>query len=256
MNRFGLIFYPTLICVSVGGALLWHEYNEYVKRQEALERSYEIQGIKKALPDARLKEYEAKRKEFVKEERRRVAQEEEEKQRMEAEAKKVSLIHKDIKDIIKKNEGFHSKTYVDIGGTLTICYGNTSKAIEGASYSNAECEILFHKDVETAIKDFESTDIYKKHKEKFAENRNEHIKYVDLFFNVGKTNIVRAKKFMKQAVKNPFSVATQKEYRSFTFVKGKYSQGLANRRATMIALANPKQETSKKSSLDTFFANL
>lgn len=92
-----------------------------------------------------------------------------------------------IKDIIKKYEGFRHFPYKCTSGKTTIAYGRN---LDDVGISEAEAEIMLERDIMRAINDLNKVF------PGFAFTYNREISLIDMIFNLGLTRFRKFKKMI------------------------------------------------------------
>ena len=105
------------------------------------------------------------------------------------------MSYKNLKNRIKKNEGFSAKPYKDQLGFLTIGYGHlilsNEKNLIQEQINKSKLEKIFLEDFENAKKDF---NIFFK-KKKFNNKTTELL--IEMIFQLGLRNVLKFKKLLK-----------------------------------------------------------
>ena len=138
-------------------------------------------------------------------------------------------------DIIKEFEGFRSKPYKDTGNLYTIGYG-TIKYPNGVSVAKDDKPITEQQatdflifDLARFIKDLNSLI-------KVEVTQNQFDALCSLIYNIGTTNFSSSTLLRKLNIKD--FVGASNEFTKWCKVKGKFSQGLLNRRLKEQAIFN------------------
>ena len=125
-------------------------------------------------------------------------------------------------------EGVSYYVYRDIGGVPTVCYGQTGAILkEGKRYTPEECKAMLEKSLAS----------YAEHVESKVPKAPLSVKaaFTSFTYNVGKAGF-DSSRAMREAVKGNYKEACRALAYSpsgapaWSFVKGKYVQGLHNRR--------------------------
>lgn len=129
---------------------------------------------------------------------------------------------------IQRDEGYVPHPYRDVVGVLTVCYGHTGPDIQIRTYTNKECKVLLYDDVVKF-----ATGVVKITPS--IENRVYTLAATISFaYNIGLT------KYADSSIAKEFNAGHYKQgctnMLKYTYAKGKYIQGLANRRQGEYAL--------------------
>lgn len=124
-------------------------------------------------------------------------------------------------------EGLSTKTYEDIGGVLTYCYGETEGAIINARYTDDQCKTL----LERRVSEFNAA-IKKSVKVPMSVKREAAL--TSFAYNIGISAFERSTLLKKLNAGD--TVGACNELDKWTYVGGMYVRGLANRRAQEKAL--------------------
>lgn len=132
-------------------------------------------------------------------------------------------------DLIKKFEGFSDKEYICPAGKATIGYGHVILPSDSfPSYlTRKEAEDLLKKDLEprqTALNSFLKVNI----------NQNQFDALMSLIYNIGTGNF--QKSTLLKFVNDRLFDKVPDQFRRWSYVNGKISKGLANRREEEIKL--------------------
>ncbi len=132
-------------------------------------------------------------------------------------------------DLIKKFEGFSDKEYICPAGKATIGYGHVILPSDNfPSYlTRKEAEDLLKKDLEprqTALNSFLRVNI----------NQNQFDALMSLIYNIGTGNF--QKSTLLKFVNDRLFDKVPDQFRRWSYVNGKISKGLANRREEEIKL--------------------
>lgn len=95
---------------------------------------------------------------------------------------------KDVKEMIKRHEGYREKVYMDSVGVPTGGYGHAF--LDGSPLPALVCELLFEQDYATAVKDYEIL----ANREGLDLDNTRRAVLINMLFNMG---IVRVSKFKK-----------------------------------------------------------
>jgi lysozyme len=106
----------------------------------------------------------------------------------------------DIKDWIKKHEGFRSHPYFDSVGKLTIGWGRN---IEGNGISKEEADILFENDFDAAVNDLMRFDWW------VMQPKSVQDALVNMRFNLGLHRLLGFTKMIQALQEKNYSKAAQ-----------------------------------------------
>ena len=132
-------------------------------------------------------------------------------------------------DLIKKFEGFSDKEYICPAGKATIGYGHAILASESFEepMTRKEAEDLLKKDLEPRQKSLNSF-------LKVNINQNQFDALISLIYNIGTGNF--QKSTLLKFVNDRLFDKVPDQFRRWSYVNGKISKGLANRREEEIKL--------------------
>lgn len=132
-------------------------------------------------------------------------------------------------DLIKKFEGFSDKEYICPAGKATIGYGHVILASESFEepMTRLEAENLLKKDLEPRQKSLNSF-------LKVNINQNQFDALMSLIYNIGTGNF--QKSTLLKFVNDRLFDKVPDQFRRWSYVNGKISKGLANRREEEIKL--------------------
>lgn len=133
--------------------------------------------------------------------------------------------------LIANFEGYSDKAYLDQGGVATIGYGETKGVKLGDTVTEAQARQMLHSSAsQTAnqIKQYIKVPLY----------QWEFDAYVSFAYNVGAGNF-RSSSLLKYLNQGKYGEACA-QLKRWVYIKGKYSKGLANRRAMEYAVCTGK----------------
>lgn len=132
-------------------------------------------------------------------------------------------------DLIKKFEGFSAKEYICPAGKATIGYGHVILADEHFEepMTRRKAENLLKKDLEPRQKSLNSF-------LKVNINQNQFDSLMSLIYNIGAGNF--QKSTLLKFVNNRLFDKVPNQFRRWSYVNGKVSKGLVNRREEEIKL--------------------
>lgn len=138
-------------------------------------------------------------------------------------------------DIIKEFEGFRSKPYKDTGNLYTIGYG-TIKYPNGVPVAKDDKPITEQQATDSLIFDLAQfiKDLNKLILVEVTQNQFDAL--CSLIYNIGTTNFSSSTLLRKLNIKD--FVGASNEFPKWCKVKGKFSQGLLNRRLKEQAIFN------------------
>lgn len=131
--------------------------------------------------------------------------------------------------LIQTWEGRENVAYRDVGGVWTICYGSTGPHVQpGMRASNEACNQMLRSDVvrfERAVQRCSAPAVL---------NQNQYDALVAFTFNVGERAYCNST--MSRHVREGNFQAASAQFTRWSYVQGRYVQGLNNRRMAEKAL--------------------
>lgn len=126
---------------------------------------------------------------------------------------------------IGQKEGLETEVYSDVGGVLTVCYGET-KEIENRVYSEKECKKMLR----DRVVEFHDIVINLSRPEGYKMPVTMQAAVTSFVYNVGEGNFARST--MLKKIKSGNFIGACKELDRWVYVGKTYVRGLANRRET------------------------
>lgn len=147
-------------------------------------------------------------------------------------------ILKEATKVICQFEGFHTRAYRDIGGIWTIGYGQIT--IHGGR-PVGQWDTITKREAEIFVMD-RIKSIYKNIVPKINRKLENHqyIALISLVYNIGEGAFGRSTLLRRINLKQGEDEIT-KEWRRWSYVKGKWIKGLFNRRVKETAIYFPKK---------------
>lgn len=124
-----------------------------------------------------------------------------------------------------RDEGSVNKVYLDVGGIPTVCVGHTATVKHtavGTAFSDADCKALLKSDTAHAQAGVKAA-------VRVPVTQQQYDALVSFTFNVGNSALGTSTLVRKLNAGDCKGAAA--EFPRWVLVQGKYSQGLANRRA-------------------------
>jgi len=124
-----------------------------------------------------------------------------------------------------RDEGSVNRVYLDVGGIPTVCVGHTvtvKRTPVGAQFSDAECSMLLKSDTAHAQAGVKAA-------VRVPITQQQYDSLVSFTFNVG--NSALASSTLVRKLNSGDCRGAAAEFPRWVNVQGRYSQGLANRRA-------------------------
>lgn len=142
---------------------------------------------------------------------------------------------------LKQVEGFRACPYQDQGGVWTIGYGTTYYDIDWTVSPDDDC--ITQSEAEYFLRKSAAEVEYCVHKNVFSEiNQAQFNALCSFAYNVGEAAFIRSR-LLKTVNENPDNPAIIREFYRWVYVKGKYNDGLRNRRVKEINLYFSTQYT-------------
>lgn len=124
---------------------------------------------------------------------------------------------------IGEKEGLETRPYMDIGGVLTVCYGET-EGVENRVYTEKQCETMLN----SRVNEFHIKVMELSHPEGLEMPVTMQAAVTSFVYNVGEGNFARST--MLKKIKRRDFVGACKELDRWVYVGRTFVRGLANRR--------------------------